>query len=412
MKRWFAVLLAMMLLITAVPFAHAASFSDVPRSHWAYEAISEMADQGIIKGYNDGTFRPDNQITRAEFAKIMIAAAGIDLGSTRNVKQTFDDVSRDHWAFLYVERAKNYLTGYKSGTRYTYKPNEAAVREDIAVALVRLMQYDQTKRANDDLLDRFRDKNQISKQLRPYIAIAVDTDLIKGFNDRTFRPQAPITRAEAAMLIYRAKEKLDETKVVFPVEPETPKPEEPKIVTISDNFSDSKLKNWNQEDAYANWLVSSQRVTAYSENNDLDHYLLPLSWEDVKKAKEYEMQVDVTAEGNRGFGGLFFNGSGKQATVVYVDKDTLYVKRVTDPNSKDTSSIAKVNVKSQKTNKIKVKVKDGDYSVYLNGSMVYSQEGQDLSGTKLGLYLNAQANDDFPKELTTFDNFYLKATMK
>lgn len=412
MKKWMAMLLTMILFVTAIPFAHAATttFWDVPRSHWAYEAITRMAEEGIISGYNDGSFRPDNRISRAEFAKIMIAASGIDLGSARNVTQTFEDVGRDNWAFLYVERAKNYLTGYKSGKRYYYKPNENAVREDIAVALVRLMGYDQSKSSSTSAIDRFRDKSDISKELRPYIAIAVDTDLIKGFNDQTFRPQAAITRAEAATLLYRAKEKLDETKIVFPTEPTQPKPEEPKTISISDSFTDEKLQKWDTDHQTGSWVVSGQKVTAFSENEKLYHYLLPLNWSEAKTSS-YELQVDLTQNG-RGLGGLFFNGTDKQATVVFLDKDALYVKRMTDTSKKDMTSIAKVPLKQQKSAKLKIKVNGNDYSLYVNDSFVYSQEGQNLSGTKLGLYLNRDANADFPDKLTTFDNFSFKATLK
>lgn len=412
MKKWMAMLLTMILFVTAIPFAHAATtnFKDVPRNHWAYEAITSMAQEGIISGYNDGTFRPDNRITRAEFAKIMIAASGIDLGSAKNVSQTFEDVGRDNWAFLYVERAKNYLTGYKSGKRYYYKPNENAVREDIAVALVRLMGYDQSKSTNTSSIDRFKDKSDISKELRPYIAIAVDTDLIKGFNDNTFRPQAAITRAEAATLLYRAKEKLDETKIVFPAEPTQPKPEEPKTIAISDPFNDEKLQKWDASHGTGSWIVNSEKVTAFSANDKLFHYLLPLKWSEAKTSS-YELQVSLTQDG-RGLGGLYFNGTDKQATVVFLDKDALYVKRLTDVTKKDMTSIAKVPLKQQKSATLKIKVSGNDYSVYVNDTFVYSQEGQNLSGTKLGLYLNRDANADFPEKLTIFDNFSFKATLK
>jgi hypothetical protein len=200
MKRVFTFFLTLLLVITVVPFAQAApSFSDVPRSHWAYQEITVMAAKGIINGYEDGKFRPNNQITRAEFAKIMIAAAGINVNK-RSITQTFRDVPKDHWAFYYVEYAKPYLTGYKSGSVYTYKPDQNAVREDIAVALVRLLGYDRNHKPDLSVVDRFNDDDRISPALRPYIAIAIQTDLIKGYNN-SFRPQDAITRAEAASLL-------------------------------------------------------------------------------------------------------------------------------------------------------------------------------------------------------------------
>jgi len=405
MRKLLSIVLAAILMLTAIPIAHAATkFSDVPRQHWAYEAINEMADKGIIKGYSDGTFRPNNRITRAEFAKIMIAAAGIKLpDDADDVKQTFKDVDRDDWEFLYVELAKNYLTGYKVGSSYYYKPDEAAVREDIAVALVRLMGYDRTKKANLSTLNKFRDDYRISKALRPYIAIAVDTNLIKGFNDGTFRPLSPITRAEAALLLYRAQ--LDETKVVFPVEP---KPDQPNNISITDTFSDNELENWDVNIATGKWVVAHKQATAYSANTELHHYFLPLKWKEDTKPKNYEIQVDVNPDGTDGLGGLFFNGQDGKKTVVYFAKDAIYVSKVEDVNKKDMQSVAKVAYKLQKTNKLKIVVKGDDYSIYANNSFVYGQLNQDLKGTKLGLYLSKEAAKDIPEDITYFDNFSFK----
>jgi len=204
MKRALTLFLSVLMFLTVIPFAGAASpsFSDVPRNHWAYKEITEMAEKGIIKGYDNRTFRPNNEVTRAEFAKIMIAAADVDMDK-RSVSQTFKDVPKSHWAFYYVEYAKPYLTGYKSGSTYTYKPDNSAVREDIAVALVRLLGYDKKYKADMNQLKKFRDSDDISPALRSYIAIAIQTDLMKG-NNNYFRPQDPITRAEAASLLYRA----------------------------------------------------------------------------------------------------------------------------------------------------------------------------------------------------------------
>lgn len=407
MRKLLPFLLAVVMMITAIPLVQAAPrFSDVPRDHWAYEEITTMAEKGIIQGY-DGKFRPNSHITRAEFAKIMIAAAGVDISKNR-VSQTFADVPRDHWAFYYVEYAKPYLTGYKSGSRYTYKPNEDAVREDIAVALVRLLGYDRKHKPDLSVIEKFRDDDKISNNLRPYIAIAVQTDLIKGY-DGYFRPLDSITRAEAASLLYRAlleKHGDDETKVVFPPTDPDPKPELP--TSVSDSFSTTDLKNWNLDKANAHWGVVDKAATAVAKDNDTDHFFLPLRWKEDEKPKNYEIKVDVLAKGTDGLGGLYFNGKDGRAYVVFVGKDKVTVSEITNAKKSETNVIATSSYKLRASNQLKVVVKGDNYDIYVNGSFVFGQDHQKLDGTGLGLYVNRQATKDLPSKMTSFDNFSFK----
>ncbi|NGQ96377.1 S-layer homology domain-containing protein [Brevibacillus sp. SYP-B805] len=407
MRRLFAFFLTAILILTAMPLAQAAvRFADVPSSHWAYKEITEMAEKGIIKGYSDGRFRPNNHVTRAEFAKIMIAAADIDIGEKKS--QTFQDVPRSHWAFDYVEYAKPYLTGYKSGSRYYYKPDEDAVREDIAVALVRLLGYDRTKKADLSVISKFRDDDRISPALRPYVAIAIQTDLIKGY-DGYFRPQDAITRAEAASLIYRAlleKRDDDESKVVFPVPTPPQTPELP--VSVTDSFSNADLANWQKDKANASWGVVNKAVTALTTNTDIDHYFLPLKWREELKPTKYQLEVDVLPKGTAGLGGLFFNGTDGKGHVVFVSDDKVTVGYVSDDKSKDLSVIATSSYKLRSSNRLKVVVDGNRYDVYLNGAFVFGQQNVSLTGTKLGLYLQREATKDVPDKITYLDNFSFK----
>ena len=411
MKRALTLFLSVLMFLTVIPFAGAASpsFSDVPRNHWAYKEITEMAEKGIIKGYDNRTFRPNNEVTRAEFAKIMIAAADVDMDK-RSVSQTFKDVPKSHWAFYYVEYAKPYLTGYKSGSTYTYKPDNSAVREDIAVALVRLLGYDKKYKADMNQLKKFRDSDDISPALRSYIAIAIQTDLMKG-NNNNFRPQDPITRAEAASLLYRAliNRDGDETKVVFP-NPEQPKPEQPKPqpISISDSFSDSNLKNWDTKNADGNWGVINKQVTAVSTDDDLDHLLLPLIWDESANPENYELAVDVNVVGTNGLGGLFFNGKDGKANVVYLTKDRVYFGKVKDVEKDDIDVIASGSYKLKSSNRLKVVVKGSTVSIYINDQYLFGQQQVKQEGTKLGLYLQEDATEDAPRKMTYLDNFSFK----
>ncbi|MGE5473352.1 MAG: Ig-like domain-containing protein [Ignavibacteriales bacterium] len=175
-------------------------FEDVPASHWAYKEITDMAAKGIIKGYSDGTFRPDNPVTRAEFAKIMVLSLNLPLTTS---KSTFSDVSSSYWASNEIETAKKYLTGYNASSGLKFKPEENAVREDVAVALVRAKGYNNDFIDASDIYSQFSDANLISKELRKYVLIAKQRGLISGNPDGTFKPGATLTRAEAAKLLWQ-----------------------------------------------------------------------------------------------------------------------------------------------------------------------------------------------------------------
>jgi len=177
-------------------------FSDVETKHWAFGYIAEMVERGVLNGYPDGKFYPDSQVTRAEFAKIMTTAAGLSF--KKPTSQIFADVAISEWYAPYVHTAKEYLSAYTQNGASYYLPNTPALREDIAVALVKLKGYSTTGADVTALQRMFSDYRSISQNARVYVATAVENGLISGYDDGTFRGQNSITRAEAATLLWRA----------------------------------------------------------------------------------------------------------------------------------------------------------------------------------------------------------------
>ena len=177
-------------------------FSDVPENHWAFTYVSEMAERGVLSGYPDGKFYPESQVTRAEFAKIMTTAAGLSL--TQPTMQIFADVLITDWYAPYVHTAKDYLSAYTQNGSSYYLPNTPALREDIAVALVKLKGYSTTGADMTAIQRMFSDYQSISEGAKIYVATAITNGLISGYSDGTFRGQNSITRAEAATLLWRA----------------------------------------------------------------------------------------------------------------------------------------------------------------------------------------------------------------
>jgi len=189
------------------------TFTDVPDNHWAYEHIKLLAERRVIGGYEDGSFRPTSFVSRSEFAKMILLSLQIPL--TINRSPSFADVQKNHWAFDYIETVKPYMTGYKSGDVYYFKPSAPAVREDLSVALVKALDLQDESVNLEEIKTIFSDYADISPNLRKYVLIAYNNQLINGYPDGTFRAQKAVTRAEAAAMLSKVYQSRIAEKVTF-----------------------------------------------------------------------------------------------------------------------------------------------------------------------------------------------------
>ena len=110
------------------------TFSDVAKSHWAANYIGYMQQFGIITGYADGSFRPDASVTRAEFAAIASRFERLTEGT-----KSFSDVPGSHWAAKYINFAatRGWVNGYADGT---FRPNNSITRAEVAADTCRLLE--------------------------------------------------------------------------------------------------------------------------------------------------------------------------------------------------------------------------------------------------------------------------------
>jgi len=192
LKKYLSITTVICMVLTSMSSA----FTDVSQEHWAYDEIEEMVKNNVLSGYTDGTFKPEGKITRAEFATVLVKTLEIE---NNNSIVEFKDVEGFHWAEHFIDLASPFLTGYISNGTYYFKPEEPALREDAAVAIVRAKGL-----INDsvdiNILDKFSDKDEISENLKKYVAIAVANGLMSGNANGTFNPQGHLTRAEVAAL--------------------------------------------------------------------------------------------------------------------------------------------------------------------------------------------------------------------
>ena len=174
-------------------------FSDLQSVPWAKESIEALAAKGIVNGPGDGTFRPNNKVTRAEFIKMLMTA--FDLVD-KNAKSTFSDVKAGMWYYEAVASAEK-LGIVKGKGDGSFGVNEQITRQDMAVMVYRtsLILGMNLKDGSGEV--RFVDKGDISAYALEAVAVMQENGIINGIGDNRFAPENNATRAEAAVIIYR-----------------------------------------------------------------------------------------------------------------------------------------------------------------------------------------------------------------
>ena len=152
----------------------------------------------------------------------MVLAAG--LTPTKVTTTSFADIKPTDWYTPFIESAKDYLSGYSlPNGQIIYDPDAPVLREDIAVAIVKLKGYNKTRLADQSIIyAMFKDFNGISDYAKDYVALAVENNLVSGFPDETFKAQLPVTRAQAAAMLWRAYQYGNDNKDEQPVKIEVP----------------------------------------------------------------------------------------------------------------------------------------------------------------------------------------------
>lgn len=178
----------------------AASFKDCPDNHWAFGYIEELKSLNIISGYADGNFYPDKTVKREEFVKMIVLLS--DIGNADDTC-SFVDVSDSDWYYRYVASA--YKAGIVNGVSDSRFGVEADIsRQDVAVIVCRLL----TKlgiTTDENTTKTFVDSGEISVYAADSVKTLVAMSVLNGFEDGSFRPNASLTRAEAAKIISAVK---------------------------------------------------------------------------------------------------------------------------------------------------------------------------------------------------------------
>lgn len=170
------------------------------QNHWAKSFVVKAIDNKIVSGYDDGTFRPDKAVTRAEFSHMLNAA----LGNSVTTNINFSDVKSTDWYYSAVQKAlaAGYVSGYDNGT---FKPGTAINRQEASVMLSRIIPT-YNKSAN---LSTFKDASSVSSWAKEAVSRVVGAGYISGTGTGTnvkLDPLGKLTRAQAVVIICKLLE--------------------------------------------------------------------------------------------------------------------------------------------------------------------------------------------------------------
>ena len=163
MKKVGSVFAIMLTMISSIVFA-ANTFTDINSSHWAYKAVDSMTEKGIVSGYPEGNFQPNNSITRAEFAKLVVYSLDLFQEGTRG---KYDDVSPNYWAYDYANIIRPYFVPADDNQ---FLPSKPVTREEVAYTMVKALKLNNSK-YDIKTIDRFTDKFDVSEGYEKYVAI-------------------------------------------------------------------------------------------------------------------------------------------------------------------------------------------------------------------------------------------------
>lgn len=193
MKKSLISILVFALVLSLSMVVFAATYSDIS-GHWAESSIERWSKEKIVEGYNDGTFRPDEYITRSEFVTIIMRI--FEPEKAADIK-SYKDISKDAWYYDALARAVG-MKALQGDPDITMRPEAYITRQEAVVILNRIIGLKASKNAS---LDKFSDKKEVASWAEAAMLAFEERGFIIGYEDGTVRPTRNITRAETVKLL-------------------------------------------------------------------------------------------------------------------------------------------------------------------------------------------------------------------
>lgn len=213
-KRLLSGLLALVMVLTAtiLPASAATTFPDI-QNHWAKSYIEAMTAAGMFKGYEDGNFKPENQLTTAEALALCARTVGLDSSTTMDIATDYYDTVKttlnNEQTWFYQEFSICLATGIltTSDLKSLYQSGDLTdpiAKEDLAVYLVRAMQLGPMAERLTSYPLTFDDASSISADAKPSVYLLHVYGIVEGDEFNDFSPKLNVTRAVMATMLTRA----------------------------------------------------------------------------------------------------------------------------------------------------------------------------------------------------------------
>ena len=220
LKKLISLFITVILVVGMFSTVSAASFPDLESRHsWAKDAIDNMVSRGILKGYTDGTFKPDRAVTHMETLIIAARIMGVDeveneeyrevaLNRYESVLASYDISYKAEVAYLLytgvltTDELSNYISNSAK--------NQALKRYEAAVLLTKLVGGEKDALAESVIVLDFSDANSIPSSAKAYVKYVNDCGLMNGMEENKFVPSGELTRAMISTVMYRAEEYMEE----------------------------------------------------------------------------------------------------------------------------------------------------------------------------------------------------------
>lgn len=176
------------------------NFKDLTSKHWASSYLAPLVNKNIIKGYEDNSFRPENSITRAEYVTIMLRALGEGIAVSDSAQKFNDYDEIPDWAKSWVAAAAS-LELIRGDGNNCFRAKDSITRAEATAILVRAFEKENVVQTMTPGSTLFVDLSE--HWASDEINRALKQGLVSGYPDNTFRPDKPVTRAEACVLVSR-----------------------------------------------------------------------------------------------------------------------------------------------------------------------------------------------------------------
>ncbi|OEH92852.1 S-layer homology domain-containing protein [Bacillus solimangrovi] len=363
-----------------------AAFTDVETSDWFYDSINYLTDKGVIDGFEDGSFRPSEDVTRAQAAKILAVTLGLD---TENVEAIdFPDVEEGDWFYNYVAAltATNVIEGFEDGT---FRPDETLTRAQMAKMIAVAYGIE----AEGEVELPFNDLKGAT-WAEEHIAALFGAGIVEGVAEGEYAPLANVTRAQVAAFVYKTEKADDNEEPAAPEELAIEGVEAANLIQVEvtfnqENFDEDEVNdidNYELEDADGDELDI--------KDIDIEGNKAILTLEEAaKNNSDATLTVDANVTGEKAEFDLKFidNEIPELTDVAVVGKNTVKVKfsepmdfgevgedKLADEKYEDSFEI-KMGKKTYSVKEIEVLKNGTEANVKVNGSFTEGELELDIN---------------------------------